>query len=85
MSLFRGSGHTLQPMIIDISRLWIIRIPLAYLLSLKFGSTGIWWGITLSNVIAALIALFFYFQGEWKKQVIHEHKETIKPTPFLTQ
>jgi Na+-driven multidrug efflux pump len=85
MSLFRGSGHTLQPMIIDISRLWIIRIPLAYLLSLKFGSTGIWWGMTLSNVIAALIALFFYFQGEWKKQVIHEHKETIKPTPFLTQ
>jgi hypothetical protein len=41
--------------------------------------------MTLSNVIAALIALFFYFQGEWKKQVIHEHKETIKPTPFLTQ
>lgn len=85
MSLFRGSGHTLQPMIIDISRLWIIRIPLAYLLSLKLGSTGIWWGITLSNVIAALIALFFYFQGEWKKQVIHEHKETIKPAPFLTE
>jgi Na+-driven multidrug efflux pump len=84
MSLFRGSGHTLQPMIIDISRLWIIRIPLAYLLSLKLGSTGIWWGMTLSNVIAALIALFFYFQGEWKKQVIHEYKETIKPAPFLT-
>jgi len=81
MALFRGSGHNVQPMIVDMVRLWELRIPLTYFLGNQFGSTGIWWGMALSNVIAAIVALFFYFQGGWKKQVIHEYKETIQPTP----
>lgn len=81
MALFRGSGHNVQPMIVDMVRLWGLRIPLAYFLGVQFGSTGIWWGMALSNVIAAIVALFFYFQGEWKKQVIHEYKDTIQPAP----
>jgi putative MATE family efflux protein len=85
MALFRGSGHTVQPMIIDITRLWGLRIPLAYFLSQQFGPAGIWWGMTLSNIITAIIALVFYYQGGWKKQVIHEYKEIIKPAPFLTE
>ena len=85
MALFRGSGHTVQPMIIDITRLWGLRIPLAYFLSQQFGPAGIWWGMTLSNIITAIIALVFYYQGGWKKQVIHEYKETIQPTPFVPE
>jgi len=81
MALFRGSGHNVQPMIVDIVRLWGLRIPLAYFLGNQFGSTGIWWGMALSNIIAAIVALYFYFQGRWKKQVIHEYKETIQSTP----
>jgi len=81
MALFRGSGHNVQPMIVDMIRLWVLRIPLAYFLGNQFGSTGIWWGMALSNIIAAMVALLFYFQGGWKKQVIHEYKETIQPAP----
>jgi len=69
MALFRGSGHNIQPMIVDLIRLWGFRIPLAYFLGIQFGSTGIWWGMTLSNIISALIALYFYFQGGWKKRL----------------
>ncbi len=71
-ALFRGSGHNTPPMIVDIVRLWGLRIPLAFLLGSKFGSVGIWWGMALSNVGAAIVALFFYFKGEWKKRVIEE-------------
>jgi len=87
MALFRGSGHNVQPMIVDMVRLWGLRIPLAYFLGNQFGSTGIWWGMALSNIIAALVALFFYYQGGWKKQVIHEYKETIQttPSPFVPE
>jgi len=87
MALFRGSGHNVQPMIVDMVRLWGLRIPLAYFLGNQFGSTGIWWGMALSNIIAAIVALFFYFQGGWKKQVIHEYKETIQstPSPFVPE
>jgi len=87
MALFRGSGHNVQPMIVDMVRLWGLRIPLAYFLGNQFGSTGIWWGMALSNIIAAFVALYFYFQGGWKKQVIHEYKETIQstPSPFIPE
>ena len=85
MALFRGSRHNVQPMIVDMVRLWGLRIPLAYFLGNQFGSTGIWWGMALSNIITAIVALFFCFQGGWKKQVIHEYKETIQlaPSPFI--
>ncbi len=71
-ALFGGSGHNKPPMIVDIVRLWVLRIPLAFLLSLKYGSVGIWWGMALSNIGAALIAFYFYFKGDWKKPVIEE-------------
>jgi len=85
MALFRGSGHNVQPMIVDMVRLWGLRIPLTYFLGNQFGSTGIWWGMALSNIIAAFVALYFYFQGGWKKQVIHEYKDTIQPAPFIPE
>jgi putative MATE family efflux protein len=78
MALFRGSGHNLQPMVVDIVRLWGLRIPLAYFLANQFGPTGIWWGMALSNIISAIVALFFYFQGKWKKQVIRKPGEKIE-------
>jgi len=85
-ALFRGSGHNTPPMIVDIVRLWALRIPLAFLFSLYFGSTGIWWGMALSNVGAASLALFFYFKGEWKKKVIEEKKEEeTVPSPVSTE
>lgn len=81
-ALFRGSGHNVQPMVADIIRLWALRIPLAYFLGMRFDSTGIWWGMALSNVGAAIIALFFYYRGEWKKQIIHKEKlETVPIVP----
>lgn len=87
MALFRGSGHNIQPMIVDLVRLWGFRIPLAYFLGIQFGSTGIWWGMTLSNIISALIALYFYFQGGWKKKVIHEFRDSIQTSvsPFIPE
>ena len=66
-------------MVVDIIRLWALRIPLAYFLGMRFDSTGIWWGMALSNVGAAIVALFFYYRGEWKKQIIHEEKPETVP------
>ena len=70
--VFRGSGHNTPPMIADIIRLWVVRVPFAYLFSLRWGTAGIWWAMTLSNVIASSVAYFIYLKGNWKKAVIHE-------------
>ena len=74
--VFRGSGHNTPPMIADIVRLWVVRVPFAYLFGLKWGTVGIWWAMSLSNVIAASVAYFIYLKGSWKKAVIHEE---VKP------
>ncbi len=71
-ALFRGSGHNNEPMVVDMVRLWGLRIPLALLLGWKFGSTGIWWGMAISNLGGATVALIFYKKGNWTKKVIEK-------------
>ncbi|MGC9125355.1 MAG: MATE family efflux transporter, partial [Caldisericaceae bacterium] len=70
--VFRGSGHNTPPMIADLVRLWVLRIPLSYILMKYYGSNGIWWGMTLSNVFSSLLILVFYIRGSWKKVVIEK-------------
>jgi putative MATE family efflux protein len=69
---FQGSGHNVPTMILELSRLWGLRIPLAYVLGIYFGmnSTGIWIGIALSNIVGAGLAFLLFETGIWKKKVI---------------
>ncbi|MGB9833243.1 MAG: MATE family efflux transporter, partial [Caldisericum exile] len=76
--VFRGSGHNVEPMVGDLLRLWGLRLPLSYILSRYFGSTGIWWGMTLSNVIAALVLYVFFTFGKWKVPIIKPEKLTVE-------
>ena len=71
-SVYRGSGHNVPPMILGIIRLWILRIPLAYVLafSLKLGSDGIWIGMTLSNVIAGIASFGLLASRRWLRSVV---------------
>lgn len=66
--VFNGAGFTKASMLISILNLWIIRFPLAFLLSHKteLGYEGIWWAFPVSNLIAALAAFIYFKQGYWK-------------------
>ncbi len=65
--VLRGAGDTLISMFITLFSLWIIRIPLSYLLSLFFGTKGIWFGIPVAWIIGATFAFLYYLTGRWKK------------------
>jgi len=67
-----GSGHTLYMSILGIVRLWLLRIGLSYLLGIVwgYGTLGVWIGMTLSNVIAGVLALFWILSGVWAEKVI---------------
>jgi putative MATE family efflux protein len=71
---FRGAGNTVIAMILAIIALWGIRLPLVQYLgiNLEWGTTGIWWGMFLSNFITAIIAVIWFRTGTWKKKVIEE-------------
>ncbi|KAF5028087.1 Multidrug export protein MepA [bioreactor metagenome] len=63
----RGAGATFVPMLITTLSLWIIRIPLAYILSDYFGAKGIWWSIPAGWTIGCIGAILYYNSGLWKK------------------
>lgn len=69
---FQGAGHNTPPMIMQLVRLWGLRVPLSWFFGfgLHMGSRGIWIGMLVSNVLAALLALMFLATVDWHHKVI---------------
>ena len=74
--VFNGAGFTKASMLISILNLWIIRFPVAFLLSHKteLSYEGIWWAFPISNAIAALAAFIYFKQGYWKLRLFRRRK-----------
>jgi putative MATE family efflux protein len=72
MSIGRGSGHTTLPTVIEIGRIWAIRVALGYFLAfvIGMGPAGIWLPFSLSNVVGGTIAVFWVKYGKWNKAII---------------
>lgn len=66
---FNGAGDTRTPALINIAVLWLIEIPLAYMLALTFGfgATGIFIAIAFCHSLHALVSWWLFRQGKWKK------------------
>ncbi|MEX0981486.1 MAG: MATE family efflux transporter [Bacteroidales bacterium] len=69
-SVMRGAGDTLIPMFITLFSLWLVRIPAAFILSNKFGDTGIWWSIPTGWTMGLILTLIYYSMGRWKSKVV---------------
>ncbi len=71
-AVFRGAGHTVPPMIMAIVRLWGLRVFLSWLFGyqLGFGTTGMWVGMTLSNVLAGAALYVWVRQGTWRRRLV---------------
>jgi putative MATE family efflux protein len=71
-SVYRGSGHNVPPMILGTVRLWILRIPLAYVFAfmLRWGSDGVWIGMSASNVISGIASFGLLASSGWLRSAI---------------
>jgi Na+-driven multidrug efflux pump len=67
-----GAGDTVSPMAINLLALWIVQIPLAYLLSraLGLGADGIWYALLIGWFVQAALMFWRYRQGRWKRKQI---------------
>ena len=68
---FSGAGATMEPMIVLVPGA-IARVPLAYFLcfDLNWGINGVWWTLTITTTVKALVLAFWFRRGKWKlKQV----------------
>jgi putative MATE family efflux protein len=75
--VMRGAGDTLIPMFFSLFSLWVIRIPLAFFLSGKFGETGIWWAIPSGWIIGLILSFSYYKTGRWKKKAVVKYDDNL--------
>ena len=70
--LFKGSGHTMVNMVVDISRLWIFRLGTLFVCQniLHLGVRSVWFSVVISNGIAAFALWITYLTGIWKRKKI---------------
>jgi MATE family, multidrug efflux pump len=74
MGTFQGSGHTVYSMILDMGRLWCLRLPMIVIFKnfTNWGSTAVWYAMVSSNLIICIVGMIIYSTGKWQKQVIHK-------------
>ncbi len=64
----RGAGDTRFPMIITAAAIWLIRLPLAYVLgvTLGWGLVGAWTAMSLDMVMRGIFNFWRFRSGRWK-------------------
>jgi len=64
---FRGAGDTLAAMMLAVLALWVLRFPLAFVLSTRTGlaELGLWWSFPISDALSAGIAWLWFLGGRW--------------------
>jgi putative MATE family efflux protein len=73
--VMRGAGDTIIPMFITLFSLWIVRIPLAAVMSATMGVDGIWWSVPIAWTSGLLLSYLYYRTGRWKTKGVIKQAE----------
>jgi putative MATE family efflux protein len=65
----RGAGNTTAALMQAIVTQWMMRFPLAYVLAYhtSLGVNGIWWAMSVSNPLGALLTVTWFLSSDWKQ------------------
>lgn len=66
----RGAGDTLVPCIMNIASMWILRLPLAYILSHSYGLRGVWIGMCIELFFRGAIFLGRLKSKKWSEKML---------------
>jgi len=69
---FNGAGDTWTPTYLNLFIFWLLEIPLAYVLAYRFGlgADGVFWAITISFSILAVVSALLFKRGKWKEKKV---------------
>lgn len=70
VGFIRGTGHTVFPTFVTLTSLWIIRIPVAAVLTKMIGTNGLWIGVPVGWLFGLILAIIYYYSGKWKQGTI---------------
>jgi putative MATE family efflux protein len=68
MQAFNGAGDTMTPTWMNVLCFWCGQVPLAWVLarSAGLGPEGVFWSVTLSETVLALLMIALFRRGRWK-------------------
>jgi Na+-driven multidrug efflux pump len=71
-SCISGAGDTMPPMLITLAMLWVVQLPLAFVLSryTELGVYGVRWAIVIGTVIGAIAFIIYFWGGRWKRKKV---------------
>ncbi len=63
-----GAGDTMPAMFISLMMIWVVQVPLAYLLPqiTDFGVYGVRWALVIGTVAGAFAYIVYFKMGRWK-------------------
>lgn len=62
----RATGAVLVPLFVYTLTLLVVRFPLAAILFDRWQADAIWWSLSISSVLAAVLAVLYYRYGRWQ-------------------
>lgn len=67
-----GAGDTLPPMLVSLIAMWVVQIPLAFLLPkmTNLGVYGIRWAMVASIAVGAIAYIIYFRMGRWKHKKV---------------
>jgi len=70
MQCLSGVGDTLPPMVISILMVWVVQLPLAFLLPqiADLGVYGVRWAIAAGTITGAIAYIIYFRMGRWKRK-----------------
>jgi putative MATE family efflux protein len=85
----RGAGDTVAPMVLAMISLWVMRFPLAYVLSAHttLHVRGIWYAFPVTTVISAAMAAYWYVWGGWRERrlIDEEFQEMVREQAVIEE
>lgn len=63
----RGAGDTRFPLLVKLISPWLIRLPLAFVLTPMFGLIGVWLAMTIDMSIQGVAAWWRFRSNKWEK------------------
>jgi len=72
MNCLNGMGDTMIPMITTLATMWLVQVPLAYILPkiTDWGVYGVRWGIVTAIAMRAVIYTIYFKHGRWRQKQV---------------
>jgi Na+-driven multidrug efflux pump len=79
---FRGAGDTMGAMLLTLISVWVVRVPLAYILSrfTDLGADGLWFAFPATNLFGFVFACLWFFKRRWWEKTVTEKGRRVEET-----